>query len=232
MLIQFLNFAGRSKEVQVTAPNLVWAKSHDREGRKRAHAREVPLCKCHPTADGHQSRVSTPTKWETQEGNECSCGHKYCAERRGRSTIGDVATTTAEVTSRNSRIPSFTFSRSSLSRLFLLILDVLRGPFLHTVSRTTTLFFVHLHLIGSATSHAIPVPNDRPSSTLPLPGTISYSTFNDLVQSSPFSFSPLSHQSHELCPLSFLIYFSSFRLTLRCHLDPQSTLALPEFFFY
>jgi len=128
--------------------------------------------------------------------------------------------------------PPFAFSHPSLPRFFpRFILDVLPGSFLHTVSRTTTPLFVYLHLIRFATSHAIPIPNGRPSPMLPLPGTISYSTFNDLLQSSSPSPFHLSHQSHELFPLSFLIYCSPFRLTLRCHLDPQSTLALPDYFF-
>jgi len=61
-------------------------------------------------------------------------------------------------------------------------------------------------------------------------GTISYSTFNDLLQSFLIFLSVLvllSHNSHGFWPLSFSF---PFRLTLRCHLDPQSTLASPESF--
>lgn len=90
-----------------------------------------------------------------------------------------ATTTVAEVTSAH--LGSLhSLSRPPVSILFSSTLDVLPGPLLHTTSRMTTLF-VRLYLITSATSHAIPIPNDRPSPTLALPGTISYSTFNDLL---------------------------------------------------
>ena len=139
---------------------------------------------------------------------------------------------TAEITFGNhDTCRVFTFAFSSFFSVF--ILDVLSGPFLHTILPHDYPFSSPVHT--SATSHAIPVPNDRPP---PLITTFFrnglHPTFNDLLQSSPpFSLSVLvllSHYPHELCPLSFLIIFP-FRLTLRCHLYPQSTLVSPEFFF-
>ena len=75
-------FAGWSKEVYVAAPEPVRPKPDDREGRSWSYTLEVTLYWRRPAADGWEPRVPASTEREAQEGNQCSCGHKLCTERR------------------------------------------------------------------------------------------------------------------------------------------------------
>ena len=146
-----------------------------------------------------------------------------------------ATTTKAEVTFRNHGIPrilTFAFLWPSLVSTWVyfpvpccILSSCMSTPF--------SLFHSHLH-ITSATSHAIPVPGGRLSLLVtPLRKDL-LSTFNDLLQTFPsfplISLHPPFHHFQELWPLFFFIILL-FRLTLRCHLDPQSTLASPDFLF-
>lgn len=207
-----LFFAGWPKEVQVTAPDLVRPESNDGKGCSWSYTLEIPLCQCHPAADGREPWVSTPTEWETQEGNKCSCGHEPCTERRGRISVGDVATTTtAEITPRDTgslRSPSLIAHSLFFSFwMYLLVLFCIPLPTRLPSLRPSP---PHHVCYFACDSH----PKRSPTSLPPF-GTIFYSTFNDLLQSSLGSHSPPSSPPRTLATLfSFISFFFPTYVTL------------------
>jgi len=133
---------------------------------------------------------------------------------------------------KRSQGPRVRFLSSSSD--FIIIVDVLLGPFLHIIPPHDYLLFVHPHLIMSATSHAISVPNDRPSflialsvSELPLipPLTTGYKV-PFLIQL-PFSTLLLLPRTLATLFFSSLQFFPLFRTYVtRCHLEPPSTFSV------
>lgn len=127
----------------------------------------------------------------------------------------------------------FPFASSHSS---FIIPDVLSGSFLHIALRMTTPLPVHppLHYVCyiacdscSKRSPILPLYRFSESFLVPL------LTTRYKVPSS-FRFPSLSIPLYSSFPRTlatlFSFYHLSFQLTLRCHLEPQSTLVSPEFF--